>query len=127
MKWTAFDQETATALAAHLPNVAHSSDNKDALDSALDCVLRDSALNADPATGSAAAVLAPARATAGTVLVTMKTKALTQPGSESDAPQPTGYQAGGFLGLSDDPVYEDDKKKEVSPPKKLKPRSARGF
>ena len=111
MRWTAFDQETATALAAHLPNVAHAAANSDALDSALGCALNDFALNADPAAGSAAAVLAPARDPGSTLLITIKTKAAAQSGSADDAPtpQPTSYEAGGFLGLSDAPVYASEK------------------
>jgi len=107
MKWTAYDPETASALAAHLPNVEHApARNKDALDSALDSVAPPaSATGADSA---AAAVLAPALDDTHTVVITMRTKAAAQPGSADDVPQqqPTSYEAGGFLGLSDDPVYE---------------------
>ncbi|MDP9268201.1 MAG: hypothetical protein M3P27_07715 [Acidobacteriota bacterium] len=104
MRWTAFDRETAAALAAHVPNVEHAhGNNNDALDSALD-------LTRDGATNSAAAVLAPARDNHQILVITMRTKAAAQPGSAGDvpAPQPSSYEAGGFLGLSDDPVYERD-------------------
>jgi len=113
MRWTAFDQETAAALAAHLPNVEHApGTNKDALDSALDFALN--AVTHVPAAGvgSAAAVLTPARSNDHTLVITMRTKAAAQPGSAEDipAPQPSGYEAGGFLGLSDEPVFERKKK-----------------
>jgi hypothetical protein len=94
MKWTAFDQETASALAAHLPKVEHAQGNTDALESALDCA--KNALTRDPAVNS-------------TLVITMRTKAAAQPGSAGNvpAPQPSSYEAGGFLGLSDEPVYDD--------------------
>ena len=107
MKWTAFDQETASALAAHVPNVEHTTGNNDALDSALD-------LTSDAAVNSAAAVLAPARDHAHTLVITMRTKAAAQPGSAGDvpAPEPSEYEAGGFLGLSDEPVYQNEQKRK---------------
>jgi len=106
MKWTAFDQETAAALAAQLPNVAHAPSG-DALDSALDHT-------SDPAANSAVAVLTPARDAGHTLLITMKTRAAAEraAASETSSPEPISYEAGGFLGLSDDPVYEDSKKKK---------------
>ena len=108
MKWTAFDQATAAALAAQVPNVAHApnGDTSDAMESALD-------QTREPGVNSAAAVLMPARDKEHTLLITMKTKAATQPGPDDEpGVQPTGYAAGGFLGLSDDPIYEDDNKKK---------------
>jgi hypothetical protein len=105
MRWTAFDQETAEALAARLPNVEHAQGSTDALASAL-------SLTRDPAINSAAAVLAPARDNGQTLVITMRTKAAAQPGSTADvpAPEPSEYEAGGFLGLSDEPVYEKKKR-----------------
>ena len=98
MKWTAFDHETAAALAAHLPNVEISQGVTDELDAALAA-----------ATASASAVVMPAQDGEHALFVTMRTK---DPNADTEPHvpvQPTSYQAGGFLGLADEPVFEDEK------------------
>ncbi len=100
MKWTAFDQETAAALSAHLPNVELSQTAADELDAALSA-----------AASSASAVLIPARDGEHALFITMKTR---EPLAEAqpDMPvMPASYQAGGFLGLVDEPIFEDDEKR----------------
>ncbi len=95
MKWTAFDQQTAAALAQHVENVEVSQTAGDELDSALDLAVA----------GQSAAVLAPADAKGEALLLTLRRKDVA-PASSSPA-EPDSYRAGGFLGLADEPVYEE--------------------
>jgi len=94
MKWTAFDQETAAALTRHAENVELSQGAGDELDSALDAA----------AAGPAAALL-PAVDGQHALLLTFRTKDAAA--TTSVPVLPSAYQAGGFLGLADEPVYED--------------------
>jgi hypothetical protein len=100
MKWTAFDQETAAALARHVEGVELSQTASDELDAALDA-----------ATAAPAAVLTPASDREHTLLITMRTKESDSGREASESATPSSYQAGGFLGLADEPVFTDDKKK----------------
>lgn len=98
MKWTAFDQETASTLARHLSDVDLSKTAADAFDAAIEA-----------ATSTHAALVCPAADGEEALLVTFRTKdnegAEASPGSA----EPVGYQAGGFLGLSDEPLFDDKK------------------
>ena len=95
MKWTAFDQETAATLSKHLSDVELSKNAADAIDAAV-----------EGAANGHVALVAPASDGDASLLVTFRTKdtAATEP---SGSAEPVGYQAGGFLGLSDEPLYED--------------------
>lgn len=98
MKWTAFDQETAAALAQHVPGVDISKTAADALDAAI-----------DSAAAAHVALVAPATDGEATLLVTFRTK--ETPDANAPAPgnaEPVAYQAGGFLGLADEPLYDDE-------------------
>jgi hypothetical protein len=101
MKWTAFDQETAAALGGQMHNVEPSLTAKDELDSGLDLA----------ATTAPAAVLTQASDREHALLITLRSKDAARAGADEPTPEPTSYQAGGFLGLADEPVFEDDKKK----------------
>src|SRR4051812_22278286 len=102
MKWTAFDQQTAAALGAHMDAVEEPSQTaKDELDSGLDLA----------ATSAPAAVLTQAGDREHALLITMRSKDAAHAGADEPTPEPTGYQAGGFLGLADEPLFDDDKKK----------------
>jgi hypothetical protein len=102
MKWTAFDQQTAAALGAHMDAVEPSQTAKDELDSGLDLA----------ATSAPAAVLTQAADREHALLITMRSKDAARAGADEPTPEPTGYQAGGFLGLADEPLFDDDKKKK---------------
>jgi hypothetical protein len=95
MKWTTFDQETAAALAQHLSDVDVSKTAASATDAAIEA-----------AAAAHVALLAPASDGETTLLVTFRTKeaAVSEPAGSAE---PVGYAAGGFLGLSDEPLYED--------------------
>ena len=95
MKWTAFDQETAAALSQHLQNVEVSRTAADEAESALQA----------SATGPAA-LLMPAADGEHTLLMTFRTREQAEAVPEGPA-EPSSYQAGGFLGLSDEPVYDE--------------------
>ena len=97
MKWTAFDQETAAALAQHVGNVEVSRTAADEVESAL------AAAAAVPA-----ALVMPAADGEQTLLATFRTRdgGTTEPEQQA---APKAYEAGGFLGLSDEPVFEDEK------------------
>src|SRR4051794_29174075 len=99
MKWTAFDQETAAALSAHVPDVELEQSGAGELDSALHSV-------AATAGASPAAVLTPAADRDHTLLITMRTRNANASTSDEPTPEPSSYQAGGFLGLADEPVFE---------------------
>ncbi len=100
MKWTAFDQETAAALSAHLPDVELSQTASDELDGALAA-----------AASSACAVLIPARDGEHALFITMKTRDANAEAQPHTPVMPASYQAGGFLGLADEPIFEDDDKR----------------
>lgn len=98
-RWIAFDQQTATALATALPGAELASGAGDELDAALDAAAADVPV----------AVVTPAAAAGGeAVLITIRARRSGQ--AEAEALEPVGYQAGGFLGLSDEPVFEDEEK-----------------
>lgn len=100
MKWTAFDQETAAALAQHVEDVELARTGADELESALDA-----------AAAGPAAMVAPATDGEHTLFATFRTRA-ADVGEETHAPvEPSAYEPGGFLGLADEPVFEDDKKR----------------
>jgi hypothetical protein len=101
MKWTAFDQETAAALSAHVPNVELAQTAADELDAAL-----DAATAAAPA-----AVLSPAADRDHTLVLTMRTKENKAASSDEPALEPSSYQAGGFLGLADEPIFDEKKRR----------------
>ncbi|MBI2677970.1 MAG: hypothetical protein HYX28_04240 [Candidatus Koribacter versatilis] len=111
MKWTAFDQETAATLSAHVSDVELAQAGADELDRAL-----------NTATGGAspAAVVAPAADRDHALLITMRAKDPNAATDGEPTPEPISYQAGGFLGLADEPVFDDKKKKQLPP--KQKPR-----
>ena len=104
MKWTAFDPDTASALAASVSDVSHAQTKTGELDSALDNV-----------SSTPSAVLAPARDGNHTLLMMMRSRddiarASARDAAPDDHPSgPTSYEAGGFLGLADEPVYDDKK------------------
>jgi hypothetical protein len=100
MKWTAFDQETAAALSAHVPNVELAQTAADELDAALDVVTA----------AAPAAVLSPAADRDHTLVLTMRIKEKNAASNEPTL-EPSSYQAGGFLGLADEPVFEEKKKR----------------
>lgn len=95
MKWTAFDQETAAALAQHLSDVDISKTATEPVDAAIEA-----------AAGAHIALVAPASDGETTLLVTFRTKE-TATHEPAGSAEPVGYEAGGFLGLSDEPLYED--------------------
>jgi hypothetical protein len=95
MKWTAFDQETAATLSGHLADVDISKNAAEPLDAAI-------AAAAD----AHVALVAPASDGEATLLVTFRTKE-TAASEPAGSAEPVGYAAGGFLGLSDEPLYED--------------------
>ena len=95
MKWMAFDQETAAALAQHLSDVDISKGTTDAVDTAI-----------ETAAGAHVALVAPASDGEASLLVTFRTKE-TATNEPAGSAEPVGYEAGGFLGLSDEPLYED--------------------
>jgi hypothetical protein len=96
MKWTAFDQETAAALAQHLSGVDVSQTAADALDSAITAAADAHVALVTPATGEA------------TLLVTFRTKNSEAAEAPAESAEPVGYQAGGFLGLTDEPLFDDE-------------------
>jgi hypothetical protein len=98
MRWTAFDQETAAALAQHVPNVELSRTAADELESALDAAATTPAVLVTPAADGEHTLLATFRTRDGE-----NTEATTAP------VEPAAYQAGGFLGLADEPVFDDEK------------------
>lgn len=97
MKWTAFDQETGAALAQHLSDVDVSKTAADAFDSAIEA-----------ATGAHVALVAPTADGEETLLVTFRTKNNETAEAPAGSAEPVGYQAGGFLGLADEPLYDDE-------------------
>ena len=97
MKWTAFDQETAAALSSHLPGVELSQPGSDELDAALAA-----------AASSASAVLIPARDGEHALFITMKTRESAADARPHAPVTPSSFQPGGFLGLADEPVFDDD-------------------
>ena len=99
MRWTAFDQETAAALAKHVENVEVSRTAADEVESALEA----------SASGPAALVM-PAVDGEHTLLATFKTREERDPAAEEPM-EPSSYEAGGFLGLADEPVYEEKKRR----------------
>ncbi len=95
MKWTAFDQETAAALAQQLSDVDISKGTAAPVDAAIEA-----------AAGAHVALVTPASDGEAALLATFRTK--ETPASEpAGSAEPLGYEAGGFLGLSDEPLYED--------------------
>lgn len=102
MKWTAFDQETAATLSTAVADVEFAPTGADEL---------DSALNAATGDASPAAVIAPAADRDHALLITMRTKDPNAQTNDEPTPEPSSYQAGGFLGLADEPVFEETNKK----------------
>lgn len=98
MKWTAFDQETAAALAQHVRNVELARAPGDEVESALQAA----------ATGPAA-LLMPAADGEHTLLAKLRTRDVAPAAAGSAPAAPSSYQPGGFLGLADEPVYDDEK------------------
>lgn len=97
MKWTAFDQETAAALAQHVENVELSRTAAGELESALDA-----------AANGPTALLAPAADGEHTLLLTFRTRETSASDTSRAPATPSSYQPGGFLGLADEPVFDDD-------------------
>lgn len=97
MKWIAFDQETASALAQHTGNVEVARTGMDEVESALE------AASARPS-----ALLMPAADGEHTLLATFRPREAQREDKPQKHVEPKGYEAGGFLGLADEPVYDDE-------------------
>jgi hypothetical protein len=103
-RWIAFDEES-TAIAAAESGMAVSFQRGDALESAL-------------ATSKPAIVLLPGETNAELVVIELRPGLMTNrsevapPGQDSTGTtpeeQPFAYEASGFLGLSDEPVFEPE-------------------
>ena len=98
MKWTAFDQETAAALAQHVENVEISRTAAGGVESALEAA----------AAGPTVLVTGAADGE-HTLVATFRTREQNE-AVAGEPVEPDAYQPGGFLGLADEPVYHDKKR-----------------
>jgi hypothetical protein len=112
VRWIAFDDETAEAVIGRFKRgAAEIREGEQPLGAALRY-------------GRPSVLILPAKATGRVLLVSIEpktnasstTKAHSTTTSKTHAPAPVRYQATGFLGLTDEPVFEEEEPE--TPPKK---------